>query len=222
MIRLAKRVKKIINSRVLKRWGTTETKKAIWDEEFSTGQWDYLDNTTEDVVYDFLKKYSNNGDILDLGCGSGNTGSELDAATYQSYTGVDVSHHAVRRASTRSEINTRQHKNEYVCADIAHYVPAKQYDIILFRESIFYIPKSKIASVLERYCSYLRESGVFVVRMCDKKKYKAIVRLIESEFDVVERSSDWKPDIILVFKKHSEAVRTVKLRPIVFKKNNAD
>jgi SAM-dependent methyltransferase len=86
----SKRIRRVINARVLKRWGNTSKKQLIWDEEFSSGQWDYLEHTGDDPIYHYLEKYSNNGSILDLGCGSGNTGSEMNPKTYTSYTGVDI------------------------------------------------------------------------------------------------------------------------------------
>ena len=167
---LSKRIKRVIEARILKRWGSTSTKKWIWDEEFASGQCDYLDHTGDDVIYLFLDKYANNGSILDLGFGSGNTGNEMDVSKYDSYTGVDISENAIQRALIRSKNNHRQEKNEYVCDDISIYVPRKRYDIILFRESIFYLPKTKIKDILKGYSYYLKERGVFIFRMCDRKK----------------------------------------------------
>ena len=197
---LSKRIKRVIETKILKRWGSTSTKKNIWDEEFSGGQWDYLDHTRNDVIYLFLDKYSNNGSILDLGCGSGNTGNEMDVFKYESYTGVDISEIAIQKALSRSKKNHRQEKNEYVCYDISSFVPRKRYDIILFRESIFYLPKNKITDVLKRYSNYLKKSGVLIVRMCDRRKYKAIVKLIEKHYHILERSPADDANIILVFK----------------------
>ena len=177
---IVEKIKRVVNSRTLKRWGNTSIQKTIWDQEFVNGQWDYLDHTQNDSIYHFLQKYSNNGSILDLGCGSGNTGNEMDISKYDNYTGVDISESAIERALTRSRINGRQDKNEYVCDDISKYEPRKRYDIILFRESIYYLPKFKIKRVLNRYDDYLKETGVFIVRMCDQKRYRSIVRLIKN------------------------------------------
>ena len=200
LAKLNERIRKVIDSRILKRWGSTYRKKAIWDEEFSTGQWEFIDHTDDDAIYAYLEKYSNNGSILDLGCGSGNTGNEMAAAKYGSYTGVDISENAIQMAVGRSEKNRRGDKNEYVCADISLYTPRKTYDIILFRESIFYIPKYKICNVLDRYNGYLKETGVFIVRICDRKKYASIVRVIERHYHVVDSSPATDASIILVFR----------------------
>jgi SAM-dependent methyltransferase len=194
------RGRRIVNARILKKWGNPSLKKAIWDAEFSSGQWDYLEHTADDPIYHYLEKYSNCGSILDLGCGSSNTGNELDASKYAVYAGVDISESAIQKASARSINNERKEKNDYFCADIAAYVPRMRYDVILFRESIFYIPKGRIKGVLDRYSNYLKDSGVFIVRMCDRNKYKSIVRLIEKTYQVLDRSSLSDTNIILVFR----------------------
>lgn len=194
------RGRRIVNARILKKWGKSSLKKAIWDAEFSSGQWDYLEHTTDDPIYHYLGKYTNSGSILDLGCGSSNTGNELDGSKYVIYTGVDISENAIQRAFARSINNARKEKNEYFCADIATYVPRMSYDVILFRESLFYIPKGRIKGVLDRYANYLKESGVFIVRMCDRNKYKSIVRLIETTYQIVDKSSLSDTNIILVFR----------------------
>jgi len=194
------RITRILNARILKKWGPSSTKKAIWDAEFSSGQWDYLENTSNDAIYDVLGKYSNDGSILDLGCGSSNTGNEMDVSRYKSYTGVDISESAIHRAVSRSINNHRQSRNDYVCADIFSYVPRMDYDIILFRESIFYIPKHQIKRVLDRYSHHLNATGVFIVRMCDRNRYRSIVQLIEKRYYVLEKSPLPDSNIILVFK----------------------
>lgn len=188
-------------SRILKRWGSVRVKSSIWDREFSSGQWDYLDHTKEDVLYHYLEKYSNNGRILDLGCGSGNTGNEINVYKYQHYTGVDISEKAIKKAIARCKQNHRNEKNEYFCADISTYAPKNQYDLILFRESIFYIPRRKIKAMLDRYSKYLKDNGVFIVRMCDRGKYGRIVKLIETNYETIENYlADNSKDIIIIFK----------------------
>ena len=197
---LLSRGQRIVNDRFFKKWGTPSKKRALWDAQYASGQWDYLEHTSDDPIYPYLERYSNRGRILDLGCGSSNTGNEMDVSTYDRYTGVDISEEAIQRAVLRSLKNGRQDKNEYFCDDIATHVPRVAYDVILFRESLFYIPLSKIKTTLERYSKYLTESGVFIVRMCDQNRYRSIVRVIERSNKVLDRSSLRGGDIILVFR----------------------
>lgn len=172
----------------------------LWDEEFQIGHWDYLEHTLDDPIYPYLEKYADAGTILDLGCGSGNTGNELNPAKYESYTGADLSETAVYKAVARSKANRREQKNEYVCADIESYVPQKRYNIILFRESLFYVPMSRIKKVIDRYFKYLTDNGVIIVRMCDRQRYKPILNLITKNYRVIEEYPlNEAKDVIIIF-----------------------
>ncbi len=83
-------------------YGPSGIKKQLWDKEFYGPKWDFIDNTVGDCVYSYLEKYARNGNILDLGCGPGNTANELAANVYQSYVGVDISEAALEKAAKRS------------------------------------------------------------------------------------------------------------------------
>jgi 2-polyprenyl-3-methyl-5-hydroxy-6-metoxy-1,4-benzoquinol methylase len=206
MRQLCQKITRAVRIRAIKRWGSLAAKKSLWDEEFGSGQWNYLERTTEDPIYPMLENYARNGAILDMGCGSGNTANEMDYATFDSYTGTDLSEVAIQKAIERTRKNGREGKTEFKCAPIEDFSPEKPYDVILFRESIFYIPVRKIQAVLDRYAAHLKRGGIFVVRMCDREKYAAIVQLINQHYNVVEQKEvEGAKDIIIVF---APAVRT--------------
>src|SRR5262249_14350925 len=162
-------------------YGPPCLKRRLWNHEFSSGQWDCLDSTPGDCVYPFTEKYVNGGSILDLGCGSGSTGNELDATKYQDYTGIDLSNVAIEKARRKTEENKRGEKNRYHQSDIFTYVPTKQYDVILFRDSIYYVDRAKIVGMLNRYAQYLKKEGTFLVRMWNgAERFRPIVDAIES------------------------------------------
>lgn len=171
---------------ILQAWGSSWMKRTLWNREFSEGRWDSLAETPGDCVYRYMEKYAQNGNVLDLGCGSGNTGNELDYSTYESYTGVDISDIAIQKAVTRNELSGRILKNRYVQSDITTYLPQGTYRVILFRESLNYVPRMNISAMLRRYQRYLDERGVFVVRLYDRHKYKAILDIIRANFRVLE------------------------------------
>ena len=200
MRQICQKIKRAVRIRAIKRWGSLEAKKSLWDEEFGSGQWNYLEKTTDDPIYAILENYARNGAILDMGCGSGNTANELDYAKFGSYTGPALSEVAVQKAIERTGKNGREAKTEFKCAPIEDFKPERTYDVILFRESIFYIPVRKIKVVLDRYATSLKPDGVFVVRMCDREKYASIVELIGKYYHVVEQKKvDGAKDIIIVF-----------------------
>ncbi len=198
---VVRKVRKGLVHKFLRKFGTTATKQRIWDEEFRQGSWEYIDHTDNDPIYHCLAKYCRGRNILDLGCGAGNTGNELDLRHYGHYDGVDVSPEAVERAIERSNNSGRGGQNAYFVGDMLTFVPQKQYSIILFRESLFYLPTSRISKALKRFGEYLLDDGFLIVRMCDRDRYSSIVGIIKSEFAVREEiCPKGEPSIILVFR----------------------
>jgi SAM-dependent methyltransferase len=197
-----KRVRNRVRGILLAR-GPESIKRSLWNMEFSGGKWNNLARTPGDCIYPPLQKYGQGGSILDLGCGSGNTGVELSAETYQDYTGVDISDVAVDIAKKRAEEDGRAEKNRYFACDISSYEPAQKFDVILFRDSIYYVAGPKLMGILERYSKSLKQGGVFIVRMWSARgTYKAIVDFLEANFEIVEKSVSGPSDtIVLVFRR---------------------
>ena len=182
-------------------WGTSRVKQRLWDKEFAEGRWDFIESTGGDVIYPFIEKYARNGSILDLGCGSGNTGCELNADSYKEYTGVDISDVALEKARFRSKNCQRGEKNRYGRSDISAYIPDAKYDVILFRESIYYIPRTRIKPTLERYSRYLKEGGVLIVRWHDRSVAQDLLKLIRSRFIIIENySPEPSGPVVLIFR----------------------
>ena len=206
-MKIAQRILGLTQS-ALKSYGPSGLKRIFWDKEYSGDKWNFADHTVGDCVYSHLEKHAANGSILDLGCGSGNTPNELDANAYQSYLGVDISQTCLKKASKRSQENGRVDKNKFVSADFVKYTPAQQFDVILFRESMYHVPMGQIKSLLDRYSEYLKDGGVFIVRIAiadpngkRKSRPTAMVGIIEREFPVVEKSSyETSGAVVIVFR----------------------
>jgi len=180
-------------SAFLKCYGPSAIKKVLWDKEFSGTKWDFIDNTAGDCVYAYLEKYAQNGSILDLGCGPGNTANELATTAYRSYIGVDISEAALAKARKRTEANGRADRNSFVCSDFLSFSPSEKFDVILFRESMYHVPVGKVKPILEKYSHCLKDTGVFIVRMCTtgsggtkKPRLQAMVDVIGAEFETIE------------------------------------
>jgi SAM-dependent methyltransferase len=126
---------------------------------------------------------------LDLGCGSGNTGIELQPGSYAHYFGIDISDAAVRIAVERSKLAGRMN-NRYAQADITDYVPAQLFNVILFRESIYYMPASKIEATLLRYSHFLVPGGVIILTLGGGKwsQRSLIEDLVVGNFHVLEHA----------------------------------
>ncbi len=199
-MRLAHRLRALTRA-MQQKWGTVSAKRNLWNSEFQNGRWDYLEQTGDDCVYAFIERHCNGGSVLDLGCGSGNTGHEVREEKYGDYTGVDISDVAVQKAIHRTQGTGRARKNRYVHSDISTYRPDKKYHVILFREALYYTPRSQIRPLLRRYCDFLTEQGVFILRMCDRNKFRFILETIESNFRAVEKYLDEStPAVIIVFR----------------------
>ncbi len=175
-------------------YGPSSVKKLIWDKDFAGDKWNFIDNTAGDCVYPHLEKYAQKGDILDLGCGPGNTANELVSDVYRSYVGVDISEVALAKAVKRTKENGRESKNTFAQGDFLGYTPTQEFDVILFRESLYHVPFGQVLTILDKYAKYLKKSGVFIVRLYSgdiktgKKKWRVTrkIDLIRREFDIVE------------------------------------
>lgn len=201
-VSVAIRVREATRS-LVQHYGTRRLKSWLWDKDFSRGYERYNPHSSEgDFLYPFLEKYTGGGSILDLGCGAGNTGSELRADAYAEYIGVDISRVAIVNATARAERDVRSGKNSYLYADILTYVPSHKFNVILFRDSIYYVPKARIKAMLDRYSNFLIKDGVFILRVCEGLgRYKRIIGEIERNFTVIQRHASIDPNaILLVFR----------------------
>jgi len=188
----------------LKRFGSTRLKQHLWNNEYERGEWNGprtdLVSPRADSVFGVIERFLRQGDILDLGCGDGEVGLKL-ASRYRRYVGVDISDVAVRKALSKvPRAAGRSHAVRFLVDDIKTFVPDMQFSVILFRESLYYLPRGDIEPVLLRYCHYLAERGVLIVRLHDRHKFKGIVQLIDRRFAVIERHCpEGAETVILVF-----------------------
>jgi 2-polyprenyl-3-methyl-5-hydroxy-6-metoxy-1,4-benzoquinol methylase len=190
-MKIARRIL-VFTQSALKSYGPSGLKKVFWDKEYSGDKWNFADHTEGDCVYSHLERHAANGDILDLGCGSGNTANELAANAYQNYLGVDISETCLNKARKRSEENGRAAKNKFASGDFLKYSPTEKFNVILFRESMYHVPMGQIKSMLNRYSEWLKDGGVFIVRLATtdrdgtpKSRPTSMIDIIRREFDVV-------------------------------------
>ena len=187
---------------LLHRHGPETIKRWMWNKEFASGRWDCLDSMSHDCVIPYLNAHARGGSILDIGCGPGAIGEAIDPNAYRRYLGVDISDVAIVKARDK---NSRSN-NVYVQGDIRTFNPSGTFDLILFGDSLYYFSFSVAKKILDRYSSYLNEYGVFVMRCwVVNDRTRAIVKLIESDYDVTEKQ--WytfcDPMLVIVFKPKS-------------------
>ncbi len=190
-------------------YGPMAIKKAVWNKEFSEGKWNFIDDTSTDCIYTHLEAHARGGDVLDLGCGPGNTANEIAEHAYHTYTGVDISDSALAKGQKRTNENGRTAKNTFVCSDFLSYMPTRKFDVILFRESMYHVPYGQIHQLLDKYSQHLTKDGVFIVRLYlsdrsgkIKFRVKKKIDLIRSDFEVLEERQypDSGSSTVLVFR----------------------
>ncbi len=186
---------------LLQRYGTQAMKRRLWDKEYASGRWSCLEGSGDRTVPALVEKYANLGNILDLGCGPGTTSLQFNPAAYTHYTGVDISDVAVEKARSRARGKNLAERNQYLQSDILAFEPSQRYDVILYGDSIYYIPQGQIAPMLTRYSQFLKSNGVFVARLFDiSGKRHDILDRIQSNFEVAESHTDSDGACLIVFR----------------------
>jgi SAM-dependent methyltransferase len=194
-------------------FGPRSVKRSFWESEYKTTKWDFADHTDGDPVYTHLERYAKNGSILDLGCGSGNTSNEIADSAYSRYLGVDISSEALAKAAKRSEQSGRASKNCFRQSDFMGFHTLERFDVVLFRESMYHVPISRIRPLLAKYSQYLKDEGVFIVRLCTqengktKRRPSEMIETIANYFEVVERSKHSDRGIVVIVFKPSVSAR---------------
>lgn len=162
-------------------------KRIAWDREFSRGRWTCLDRPIGECRHPEVERYARGGAVLDMGCGPGSTGHELEPGSYIHYTGVDISQVAIDIA--RGRLLREPAPHTYEQGDMLTYVPKGSFDVILFGDSIYYVALSQIPGMLRRYTNYLKPTGSIVVRVCDpEERYQPLLGLIRERLPIVESS----------------------------------
>ncbi|MBG9735522.1 class I SAM-dependent methyltransferase [Paenibacillus alvei] len=160
------------------------SKQEQWDEEYKSNVWSYLSDITEyarySVVYGYIRKFIGEEGILDMGCGTGILFDMLLDSEKEGYTGVDLSQEAIKLASAKTS------QDIFLCGDINHYVPAKQYDVIVFNESLHYVPNT--ANKLLEYSNYVTSSGVIISSLYSHKNTEdPAFAIIENKIAEIEQ-----------------------------------
>jgi SAM-dependent methyltransferase len=194
---------------LIQKFGSPGMKSRLWNREFSSGRWRCLEEMPGDHAYPFVERYARQGSILDLGCGPGATGNEISIDCYESYTGVDVSAVAIEKAIDRTRQCGREGKNEFLVGDMMRFVPTRKYRVILYGDSLYYIPRARVTSVVDRHAQFLEPGGVLLARIYRHDgKHGKLVNLLESRYEMIERECYLSPDVtVLAFRPASPWIR---------------
>ncbi|MBD8498670.1 class I SAM-dependent methyltransferase [Paenibacillus arenosi] len=165
-----------------------DSDQEVWDQEYKSKTWDYLADITEfsrySIVYGYIRRYIGTNGILDMGCGTGILYDTLLDNEKKGFTGVDLSTEAIKIASQKAPSNTFQVGN------IMDYTPQKQYDIIVFNESLHYVTNTP--NVLLNYSNHLASNGVIISSLYSHKNTNdPAYTIIENKIAEMENSPDF-------------------------------
>ncbi len=155
----------------------------VWDQEFGSGQWDWLGGLTEmprnAVIAGYYRSLGASGAILDVGCGAGVLQPMLDSVGYERYLGVDLSKTAIEQAQGRVTPTTR-----FETANAESFMPPERFDVIIFNETLFYM--SDPANMLQRYSQYLTPGGKYIISLWLCREYFRVWRDCKPKLKVLD------------------------------------
>jgi len=140
--------------------------KTVWEQQFTSGYWDYLYSDDEKGHYlticELYKRFKPGGKILDVGCGQGvlyyyiseNVKSDVD------YFGLDISLEAVKIAQQRFG------SEKFMQLDFDRAKVKNKYDVIIFNETLYYF-EQPIQIIEQSIFLNLNSNGYFIVSMFD-------------------------------------------------------
>lgn len=206
-MQLIRRVKNVSRG-LLHRYAPASVKRAQWNREYERGWWKGLESSPGDPVYDFVAKYAAGGTVLDLGCGNGSTALEISSGSYSEYVGVDISDAALERARVRSREAGLSAKQSFAQGDFESFTPSRTFSVILFRDSLYYAPASRVPGIIRRYATHLAPGGVFVIRLyiAAPPKAQELLRTLRRETIEIETYEfGHEPSVIFVARPRATA-----------------
>jgi len=165
---------------VVSRFGPRKWRSLAFDGKYIDGIWRHYDEGASELA-DICRRYMGYGDILIMGCGGASILEDLLHEGLKSALGIDISKEAIRLAS-RFECE----RVSFQLTDMLTFDSTHSYDIILFSESLNYVPGSQVESYLNRLAGYLKPGGVFVVTFAQPRRYKNILGKIRHKFAILE------------------------------------
>lgn len=177
--------------------GTEEEVRSLWNDEYSNGQWEYLDAFQKDeLTLPLVEKHACGGHILDVGCGTA-CNQQFNENSYSTYLGIDISDIAIGRAKLASPIA----KAKFMAADMRSFEPPNgmTFSVILFRESLYYLDRNEILPQLKRFSSWLSAGGVILIRIWNEATFGIFDAQVSGRFPYEDliRSADGGVAVVL-------------------------
>jgi predicted TPR repeat methyltransferase len=165
---------------LITRFGPQSLRKRSFDEKFRDGSWNFAVDKSSELVC-LLEKYARNGHVLMLGCGTAGIASVLDPHKFESLLGVDISEEAISRAKKHET-----DKVSFQVGDMVAHQCARNYDLIVFLESFYYVGTLQRKRLLRSLAKCMTHRGRVVITLSQPNRYAGILKMIRRNFHVDE------------------------------------
>lgn len=176
------------------RYGWKNLRRLSFDAKYEKGDWVFTDENP-DLVH-LVEKYSGNGNILILGCGTAPIARALKPESFQFLLGVDLSVEAINLAKRHAS-----EKTHFECGDMVKYRSGQSFDVILFPDSIYYAHWFLRKRLLRRWSKHLTTKGRIIISIAQPVRYAAILKMARRSFKVeVDRRLETTHGHVMVFR----------------------
>jgi len=162
------------------RFGWRKLRSLAFDEKYRAGDWNFRTDGTGELAA-VIRRYLRAGDLLIMGCGGASILEGVEASGLNSALGIDISEEAIRLASRFASARIA-----FRLADMETFQCPHPYDVILFSESLNYVPATRQMPLLKRLAEQLKPGGALVVTFAQAKRYADILERIRRNFAVLE------------------------------------
>jgi len=162
------------------RFGPQKLRSMAFDEKYRQGDWRFQGDSTGELP-GVVRRYLRKGDLLVLGCGGSSILEGLEADGVNSVLGLDLSEEAIRLASRYASP-----KVAFQIANMETFECPRSYDVVLFSESLNYVPGGRQVALLHRLGAHLKPGGAFVVTLAEAKRYHDIIERVRANFRMLE------------------------------------
>jgi predicted TPR repeat methyltransferase len=155
-----------------------------WDNDYGRGAYDRLADLDElghhAVITGYVARLNPDGDVLDIGCGSG-VSERLLRRWCARYHGVDFSAEGIAQARVGAPDTAR-----FTVADACLFTPDAPADVIVMSEVVEYF--DDIEAQMRRYAGHLKPGGHLIVSMWVSQRNLVLWPRLDAALTLVDQA----------------------------------
>jgi 2-polyprenyl-6-hydroxyphenyl methylase/3-demethylubiquinone-9 3-methyltransferase len=168
----------------MRRYRPEQWSTGKWERAYASGTFDYLSEPYElpryGVLLGYLRMYPGKPAILDIGCGTGLLRRLLAGDDFTTYSGIDISAEAIRKARPLVDSRTSFGLGDALTSPLAHA------DVVVLNEVLSYFARP--GELLERVASLVNPGGCVLASIYRHGGDRALWRLLDATFERVATS----------------------------------